>query len=1847
MPSDSETEVVDAHKRESKRLKIAALYKEVADNIVGHFESIDEFFSNGLVQEEGVIEQFHNTLEEWLVSVSDKYTELDTLTENTIDEATIQMYHVFCDLLKEKRAKLQEKLEQFDMDREFAHEEAALQETAQAYNDQLKKFHFLVERMKLHKDITPRSETPMVSQLQGAQQQLLSPTSSQQGGQAKVSMTSQQSTNQGLDAVKELAQSLVTTMKASKRAMPEPPIYDGNPIEFQDWEMDFDAFVDSEGLTGVEPLRFLKRFLKGKAKEAISGHFITNTVQAYADARKELRHRFGSKHNVNRALRIKLDSWPKVPVHDATALRRYADFLLHVNSAMKDIPELHSLSLSQENEKLACKLPDWLIRLWARKVKDKRNEEQSYPTFSQFTSFVVDHAEVADEPLMQLSVNRSKERKPKNAPDSGRVKTFSTTLAPIESCRCCNKTHPTAECFQLSKMANEKKTAFVRENRLCWGCLQNGHQSKDCSKRATCKKCKKRHPTSLHKDDSQWTAKSGDTKEASIDATKQEKPDDKSQTATAKTLNVKATGTKEKILSMVVPVHLSSKHEPTKETLVYAMLDTQSDSSYITSNTAKAIGPRFTKETVTMDTLQGENTVSIRRYQDITIRGWNQSDTTSLEAYEWDRLICAIEKIPNCINVAEYPHLKSQAHKLPPPLDIEVGMLIGANCPEAFAPLEAVVGKTSQPFAQRTMLGWSVFGATKSNDKSHKTSTKAKATRLLFNDQDEQTMLSQDDFKFLETMEKKLHVNNSGHFEGPLPFRRRPTLPNNRLQAEKRLQALKKKMDADSAFKENYSVFMRDLLKRGHAEPIKSKPSEGQVWYIPHFAVSHPQKKKLRVVFDCSASFGGVSLNDHLLSGPDLTNNMLGILLRFRKEQVAIACDIERMFYNFYVNEEDRDFLRFLWFDECGNIEEYRMTVHLFGATSSPAVATHCLQKLARDNKNHSPTAANFIQQNFYVDDGITSVPTTSDAKKLISDARTLCERGNLRLHKFLSNKMEVLDDIPESERSVKDVDLLNGSLPIQRTLGLEWSIEKDILKYNSKVIEQKSPTRRGILSMISQIFDPLGFLAPYTLTGKNILQQVNKAGYGWDEVIGEDTQELWKNWTKDLKFLDEVQVPRCIRPSDFRKTELCELHHFCDASMDGMGACSYLRCIDDSGNVHTCLLLAKSRVVPSKGIMTVPRLELQSAVMATRLGAILRKELDMVIDGEHFWTDSKIVLAYLANEQKRFHIYVANRIQEIKMSSDASQWHHVGSNENPADIASRGMSCSKLLDSMWFSGPAFLKEHDIRERLNTQKNNKELDSTDPEIRKVKDVKTTALKIDEKDPEVCKVQVNSTKTTESSWLNDIVSKASSWTKLTKVLARIYKIGKERSLKVQISPADIVHAEELVIKTVQFLHFSKEIEQLHNSTETSSMRQLSPYLDDKGLVRVGGRLENGKGLTKNHKHPVIIPKKSHLAKIITRDYHEAIFHLGRRSTLAAIRDAGFWIVNGSNMVKSILSSCVGCAKLRKPAGEQKMSPLPEERLEKTPPFTNVGIDVFGPFYTKDKRTENKRWGLLFTCLYSRAIHIEMLEDLSSDAFLNALQCFTSIRGPIKTLISDHGTNFVGAANELKRQLSYVEDESLKNYLLANKVEFKFTSPTGSHQGGVWERMIRSVREVLRGMALKYKGRIDTQTLRTCFYEAMSIVNNRPLTALDINDPDENIITPNSLLTMKSDMPSELPPGNFDDDDLYGRLRWKKAQCFAQEFWLSWRQEYLSYLTLRQKWSKTRKNVTAGDIVMLVEQDTPRGRWKLGVVEEAILGKDCLIRRAKVRIGTSDLDKNGKRTAKAVVLERPIQKLIKLM
>ena len=534
------------------------------------------------------------------------------------------------------------------------------------------------------------------------------------------------------------------------------------------------------------------------------------------------------------------------------------------------------------------------------------------------------------------------------------------------------------------------------------------------------------------------------------------------------------------------------------------------------------------------------------------------------------------------------------------------------------------------------------------------------------------------------------------------------------------------------------------------------------------------------------------------------------------------------------------------------------------------------------------------------------------------------------------------------------------------------------------------------------------------------------------------------------------------------------------------------------------------------------------------------------------------------------------------------------------------------------------------------------------------------------------VKVHSVLTTKASILKNSVTvldprcfnSSSSLFRLKRSIVNIQRMIESRRINKQSNwrptsgppiVEEMKQAESLIIKTTQWHAFKEEIIILRNLNnkdmfksrqssrkrnenikKISSLCKLDPFLDQDGLLRVGGRL-NKSTMDYQVKHPLILPKTGHVTELFIRHFHYCDqHHQGRGMTHNAIRQAGYWIINGRSVVHYFIQKCVTCRKLRGRFQVQKMAELPAERATPSSPFTYSGMDVFGPWYIKERRSQLKRWGLIFTCLASRAVHLETLNTMESDSFINALRRFINRRGKIRQLYSDQGSNFVGARNELTAALKEIDVAPIKNFLLSQDcdwIDFKMNVPTASHMGGIWERLIRSVRSVLSSLLFEHGSQLDDEALRTLMTEAENIVNSRPLTTENLSDPDApEPITPNHLLLMKSKVVLS-PPGNFTRPDLYTRKRWRRVQYLADQFWTRWRREYCALQFKRQKWNNIKRSNQVGDIVLMCDEDIPRNKWPLARITKVYPSSDGLVRKVQLKQASGDK-----------LLDRPIHKLI---
>ncbi|XP_039866234.1 uncharacterized protein LOC120720577 [Simochromis diagramma] len=954
----------------------------------------------------------------------------------------------------------------------------------------------------------------------------------------------------------------------------------------------------------------------------------------------------------------------------------------------------------------------------------------SYPTThdNHYTRFAKSRPPVA---VHKTEVNKT------HKPSLGSTSEFTNKLCPIHK-----KPHPLKKCRGFREKTLDERKAYLREHNICFRCCDSSaHQAKDCKEEITCLECNSnKHVAALHAGPAPWTQ---NTKAQNI------APDqDREEHGRESSLDLETSSACTQVCgdlgggrscSKICQAYIYPKGHPDKKVKVYAIIDDQSNRSLAKSNLFDTFGiPMSNLAPYTLKTCTGVSTTNGRLAENLFIQSADGQFSSPLPSLlECDSLPDNKNEIPTQEIALAHQHLKHLAdHMQPLDPEADIMLLLGRDIIQVHKVYERVNGPVNAPFAQRLALGWVIVGDVclggahkpaiigtyrtsvlengrpslltpcqnsfhvkeQSHNKSWNTHSSCQIGKHIFqqSEKDEELAPSFEDQAFLEIMERDFYQDDANSWTAPLPFRTpRTRLPNNRNQALSRLESLRRTLNKRPEMERHFMDFMQGLFDRDHAEPAPALEEGEECWYLPFFGVYHPQKPgNIRVVFDSSAKFQGVSLNDVLLKGPNMNNSLIGVLIRFREETVAVTADIQQMFHCFQVREDHRNFLQFLWYrnnDPREPVVEYRMKVHVFGNSPSPAVAIFSLRMAAHlFDTQHYSEAKQFVQRHFYVDDGLKSLPTESEAIKLLKDTQELLAASNLRLHKIASNSPNVMKAFSTVELAsgLKDIDFNTEFPPMQRSLGVCWDIEGDTFTFRVSQTE-KPYTKRGVLSTINSLFDPLGFAVPVSIKGRALLRELTKETCGWDETLPEGMFKEWSEWKNALKQLEQIRIPRPYCSFSFLGAKHREICVFCDASTQAIAAVAYLKLTNKNGETEFAFIFGKAKLAP-KPDLTIPRLELCASVLAVEVGELIRDEMDIQISNMRFFSDSKVVLGYIYNEARRFHVFVNNRVQRIRRATVPTQWGYVPSVHNPADHGSRSLPAEKLLSSTWLKGPEF-----------------------------------------------------------------------------------------------------------------------------------------------------------------------------------------------------------------------------------------------------------------------------------------------------------------------------------------------------------------------------------------------------------------------------------------------------------------------------------------------------------------------------------------------------------------------------
>ncbi|XP_062534780.1 uncharacterized protein LOC134203959 [Armigeres subalbatus] len=720
-----------------------------------------------------------------------------------------------------------------------------------------------------------------------------------------------------------------------------------------------------------------------------------------------------------------------------------------------------------------------------------------------------------------------------------------------------------------------------------------------------------------------------------------------------------------------------------------------------------------------------------------------------------------------------------------------------------------------------------------------------------------------------EIFERTTIRNEVGRFVVTLPKKEAviQRLGDSKANALKRFHGLERRFATNSALKEAYFDFIEEYKSMGHMEEVLE--GEEPVYYLPHHAVLKPDSTttKLRVVFDASCrTTTGISLNDGLMVGPVVQDDLHTIALRFRFWRHALVADVAKMYRMVGVRRADQLLQCILW-RSCPDepVKSYKLTTVTYGTSAAPYLATKCLQRLGSEGETPHPVAAKIVKKDFYVDDLLTGTDKLDEGKALVADLIDLTNSAGSVLRKWSSSSNELLSDVPIELRDERTFFELDSSTSAVKSLYFIWEPAADMFRFTIPNIgSETSITKRIVLSELAKIFDPLGLIGPVVVQAKIFLQTLWKQKCDWDDLLPEELQRIWTEFRRNLMALDTLTVPRWVSFSN--DLAMVELHGFCDASNAAYGACLYLRCITSDGTITARLITAKSRVAPledlkrKKKVLSTPRLVLSAALLLSHLYGKVLHSVQITFQ-PFFWTDSTIVKYWLASPPSRWQIFVANRVSEIQHITSIGVWNHVAGANNPADIISRGMTPAQLkYETLWFEGPLLLRQDratvplpDIEQSLSEERS------------------TVALPARAKSP------------------SEFFALRSSFTDLVRLVAYIRRFVHNCSPSNLASKhSGIIKLQELneatavLVRLAQRDSFPEEVAALSRSREvktSSKIHALNPIMVGK-TIRVGGRLAHAP-IPESRKHPMILHHRHSFTKLVVEHYHRKLFHAGQQ------------------------------------------------------------------------------------------------------------------------------------------------------------------------------------------------------------------------------------------------------------------------------------------------------------------------------------------------------------------------------
>ncbi|XP_062539111.1 uncharacterized protein LOC134207403 [Armigeres subalbatus] len=1233
---------------------------------------------------------------------------------------------------------------------------------------------------------------------------------------------------------------------AARQVMPrELPKFNGDP---QEWPIFYSSFKNTTevcGYTDAENLARLQRSLGGSALEAVRSRLLLPASVPYV--MDTLHKLYGRPEILISSLLKKVRNVPAPKVEHLSTIVAYGLAIQNLVDHIILADQQAHLANPMLLQELVDKLPTSLKMQWGT-----YKQGVAYVNLATFNGFMAGLVNLASELTIDVDCaqNQHKQvrvKKPKpreklftHANESSdaakKEKDTSTERSASKACSYCGKdNHQILNCSSFKSLDIGARWKAMRQKNLCRLCLVP-HRKWPCHSKKECgvDGCRFRHHMLLH---SNQTSRS-----ESAETTKP-----------TEAIQHNYHHTKSFSLFRYLPVTLYGYG---KQVEIYAFLDDGSSSTLLEEAVAVQLGIDGEPDNLWLGWTGkiGRHEKSFKRVN-VEISGAGKQNTFQLSNVRTVRELGLPSQTLNYSDLSgSYPHL--QGLPVSSYVNAKPSMIIEIEHVHLLTSLKLREGGRSDPVATKTRLGWCIYGRNSGSEGESVEQLNLHVDQEMSNSDLYDSMkkffaveeavvtkhLESDEDQRARSILEASTVRRGTRIESGLLWRKDNIhFPESYKMAMNRLLGLEKRLSRDTELRRRVNEQIngyeqKQYISKASQEEVGSLDTR-RVWYLPLGVVINPKKPgKIRMVWDAAAKAHGVCFNDMLLKGPDLLVSLVDVLLRFRQGKVAVCSDIREMFLRILIRDEDRWSQCFLWRSNPEEeIQVYVINVAMFGATSSPCTAQFVKNWNASNYSEQYPRAVEAVTKNHYVDDFLDSVNSVEEAVQLVHQVKDIHAAAGFQFGKILSNEKAVLDRLGETTTAISKPLPVDKFRICERVLGVTWIPSEDAFSFNHQGLEEvlgtdwAEPTKRQVLRIVMKLYDPLGVIAHFVVQGKILMQEIWRTGTNWDEPIAEQPRELWIRWIEQYRQINEVNVPRCFF-KDFCPQQVSDIqvHVFTDASVSACACVAYLRTTVD-GESQCSLIAAKTKVAPLR-TLSIPRLELQAAMMGSRLLQNICSALTINIQRRFLWSDSATVLAWLRSDSRRYHQFVSFRVGEILSLTSVDEWRYVPSRENVADDATKwngGPSFDP--DCRWYQGPLFLQDPESQWPTERPGDTAEADVTTEEIRLVATHRTVVEVID-------------------------IQRFSNWNRLLRATAYVHRAvavwkhstSGTRSLKV-LSQSEFAKAEETLWRQAQAQAYPEEVQLLEEGqslSKGSSIRALSPFLDEKefyGLAAESNKL----------------------------------------------------------------------------------------------------------------------------------------------------------------------------------------------------------------------------------------------------------------------------------------------------------------------------------------------------------------------------------------------------------------------